>query len=237
MESKLGNCPDCGKEISLRAESCPQCGCPKPFQEKLSHPAEAFDGTSVHRHQENREPDKDGGAGQLHREVKELSNAWAVFLGGLRVFLRTVFWCTVCIATIRTILFGFSFGATGAGIGLGGGIVIGLFWGGGIGIIRAALYWVRGGPKKESHTPRRLRPRKSASQKKEKAPSKTLFTVQDDSELSGPYDLEELRECCRRNKFSADALVAIRGTNDWHDLFGDWVHSGGKKPPWLRKSK
>lgn len=27
-QSKFRKCPDCGKEISRKAESCPQCGCP-----------------------------------------------------------------------------------------------------------------------------------------------------------------------------------------------------------------
>ena len=80
-----------------------------------------------------------------------------------------------------------------------------------------------------------LHPENPPSQKKEKTPPKTLFTVQDGVELSGPYTLEELRARCRRNEFSADALVAIRGTNDWHDLFGDWVNSNNKKPLWLRR--
>jgi hypothetical protein len=29
--AKLGNCPDCEREISKRAASCPHCGCPNPF--------------------------------------------------------------------------------------------------------------------------------------------------------------------------------------------------------------
>jgi len=30
-KTKLGKCPDCEREISLKANSCPHCGRPKPF--------------------------------------------------------------------------------------------------------------------------------------------------------------------------------------------------------------
>ena len=36
MGANLGNCPDCGREISLEAKSCPHCGLAKPFAAPIS---------------------------------------------------------------------------------------------------------------------------------------------------------------------------------------------------------
>ena len=36
MGANLGNCPDCGREISLEAKSCPHCGLAKPFAPPIS---------------------------------------------------------------------------------------------------------------------------------------------------------------------------------------------------------
>ncbi len=39
LAMSLGVCPDCERKISLRADSCPHCGCPNPFEEKPSPPS------------------------------------------------------------------------------------------------------------------------------------------------------------------------------------------------------
>lgn len=47
QESKLINCPDCGKEVSRRTASCPNCGCPigadTPISEPIVHSYPATD--------------------------------------------------------------------------------------------------------------------------------------------------------------------------------------------------
>jgi hypothetical protein len=190
MEATLGNCPDCGRQISLKAKVCPHCGCPKPFGIPVSELA----------------------------VVKPALSAVKVFFGGIWVFIKTVFWCVLVVGFIRAFLHGLADGTDGFLLGLGFGLAQGGMIGGIVGFVRMIAYWVTGGPKSDIATtnmhpaiPPQLHPRAMPS------PS-IVFVVNDHGAIYGPYSMNELRNLHRGGSFSGKAMVAVQGSNDWQYL-------------------
>ena len=194
--TNLGSCPDCSREISLRAKSCPHCGSPKPFATPISEMP----------------------------VVKPVLSGGKIFFGGVWVFVKTAFWWALGVAIVRGTLFGLAGGLPGLAVGLGGGVALGGVVGTIVGFFFMVAYWIRGGPKQYKPTLREkmdalhaLKQAQLGKPQKVNPHDTPLFMVDDDGQ-HGPFNKQQLTDRLSKGEFSADALCSENGTKDWYEL-------------------